>query len=197
VVTHEISRAQRSRLIDSITALAERGEQLPQGAADKDFYAIFAPREGGGAPRGYLFEVRGADTGATLYCAHVRERDASGRGSLYYYTRHGLAPGRNSFFFVTSVSGEIVGEPRPYALFVRAPGSEILSVRKLDLSRWRIGLPLSIAFTEGDDRPEASLLDNASEVTGRYVSIEDVEAIVGDLPRSPLTTRQGADALAY
>ncbi len=188
IVAYAVSRAQRGRFIDSIARLVPTGQQLPQDPANRRFYAVAIPPGPETKPAGYLFEVRGARQQLTVYCAHVREGAEIGRNSYYYYTRHLLAPGRNSFFFVNPVSGDGVGDPRPYTLYVRVRGSEILSVRKLDLSGWRIGLPLSVSFSEGDDQPGAGLMPNDRvDVTERLRSLAELEAVVGYFP-SGLTT---------
>jgi hypothetical protein len=187
LAAHAVSRAQRARLVDSITSLAPSGQLLPQDPANRRFYAVAIPPRPERPHAGYLFEVRGARQPPTLYCAHVREGADIGRSSYYYYTRHRLASGRSSFFFVNPVNGDAVGDPRPYTLYVRVRGSEILSVRRLDLSGWRIGLPLSLSFTEGDDQPGAGLIDDSVEVTERLRFLAELEAIVGYFPRG-LTT---------
>jgi hypothetical protein len=181
------SRTQRSRLTASIIKLAATAEVLPQDPANRRFYAVAIPPEPETPPAGYLFEVRGARQPLTLYCAHVREGAAIGHDSSYYYTRHRLAPNRNSFFFVNPVSSPAVGDPRPYTLYVRLRGSEILSVRRVDLSGWRIGLPVSLAFTDGDGQPGPTLMDDRVEVTERLRSLAELEAVVGYFP-SGLTT---------
>jgi hypothetical protein len=187
LLAHAVSRTQRSRLTASIMKLAATAEVLPQDPANRRFYAVAIPPEPEAAPAGYLFEVRGARQPLTLYCAHVREGARIGRDSYYYYTRHRLAANRNSFFFVNPVSGPVVGDPRPYTLYVRLRGSEILSVRRVDLSGWRIGLPVSIAFADGDDQPGPTLIDDRVEVTERLRSLAELEAVVGYFP-SGLTT---------
>jgi hypothetical protein len=187
LVAHSISRAQRGRLIDSITRLVASGQELPQDPAKRRFFAVAIPPEPEAPPAGYLFEVRGARQPATLFCAQVREGAAIDRDSYYYYTRHGLAPGRNSYFFVNPVSGRGVGDPRSYTLYVRVRGSEIVSVRRLDLSGWRIGLPLSLAFRARDDQPGASLMDDRTPVTESLRSLAELEAVVGYFPAG-LTT---------
>jgi hypothetical protein len=187
LVAYVTARTQRGRLIDSIARLAPSGQELPLDPANKRFFAVAIPPGPDTKPAGYLFEVRGARQPLTLYSAQVREGSEIGLNSYYYYTRHRLAPGRNSFFFVNPVSGDAVGDPRPYTLYVRVRGSEILSVRRLDLSGWRTGLPLSLAFTEGDDQPGASLMDDRVDVTERLRSLAELEAVVGYFPTG-LTT---------
>jgi hypothetical protein len=167
--------------------LSATAEVLAQDPANRRFYAVAIPPEPGTSPAGYLFEVRGARQPPTLYCAHVREGAGVGLESFYYYTRHRLAPNRNSYFFVNPVSGPVVGDPRSYTLYVRVRGTEILSVRRLDLSGWRVGLPMSLAFTDGDDQPGPTLFDDRIDVTERLRSLAELEAVVGYFP-SGLTT---------
>jgi hypothetical protein len=187
LLAHAASSAQRSRLTASVMKLSATAEVLAQDPANRRFYAVAIPPEPGTSPAGYLFEVRGARQPPTLYCAHVREGAGVGLESFYYYTRHRLAPNRNSYFFVNPVSGPVVGDPRSYTLYVRVRGTEILSVRRLDLSGWRVGLPMSLAFTDGDDQPGPTLFDDRIDVTERLRSLAELEAVVGYFP-SGLTT---------
>jgi hypothetical protein len=128
---------------------------------------------------GYLLSVRGARRPVDLYCVHLRAATAAGSTPLYYYTRHKLERDREQLFFVNPIAGMGVGDDRPYTLQVRVRGrAEILWVKELDLSQWRLGLPLSLLFTEGDDKAGSDLLDDHDRlpVTAEFTTREEVEA---------------------
>ena len=100
-----------------------------------------------GAPTGYLLTVRSSKE-VDLLCVHQRSR-TDGNGFLAYYTRHRILPGRDRLFFFNVIAGADVGDHRPYEAWVRVVGpAELVSVRRLDLTGWRFGLPLSFVFDE-------------------------------------------------
>ena len=157
-----------------------RRPNSPLSPAERKLYTAAASARPEDAPAGYLFEVRGAPRPVNLYTAHIREGAQLGISSSYYYTRHELAPQTTSFYFVNVVSGQAIGDSRPYTLQVRARGrAEIVSVKKLDLSQWRIGLPLGMVYTKDEDGPAAGLLQDNLEVTGAFASLKELEAAAG------------------
>jgi hypothetical protein len=177
VLAQQVSQAQRRRLVDSVTALAASAPELPLSPEQRKLYTVATSGRPEDAATGYLFQLRGAPRRVSLYSAHIREGAALGLSSSYYYTRHELAPDATSYYFINLVSGEAIGDRRPYTLQVRARGrAEILSVRKLDLSQWRIGLPLGMIYGENGDGPQAGLMDDNLEVTGEFASRQELEA---------------------
>jgi hypothetical protein len=174
-----LAHAQRRRFIESVTTLAESAPELPLSLAERKLYTAVSSARSADAV-GYLFKVKGAPRPANLYSAHVREGAALGVSSSYYYTRHELPPHTTSFYFVSVVAGQSIGDSRPYTLHVRARGrAEIVSVKLLDLSQWRIGLPLSLLFREEDEGPAAGLLQDNLEVTGGFGSLTELEVATG------------------
>ena len=99
------------------------------------------------APAGYLLTVRSSKE-VDLLCVHQRSR-TDGSPFLAYYTRHRILPGQDRLFFFNVIAGADVGDHRPYEAWVRVVGpAELVSARRLDLSGWRFGLPLSFVFDE-------------------------------------------------
>ena len=179
VLAWSVSQKQRRRFIESVTALAASAPELPLSPGEGKVYTVTTSGGAEDAAAGYLFTVKGARRPVSLYCAHIRDGTSLGISSSYYYTRHELAPNTTTFFFVNIVSGKAVGDPRPYTIHVRVRGpAEIVSVRKLDLSQWRIGLPLGMAYTDEDEGPKAGLMHDNLEVTGGFGSMKELEAAV-------------------
>ena len=133
------------------------------------------------APFGYLLKVRSSRP-AALLCLHVRERTARNR-FFAYYTRHPIEPGRDWLFFFNVVSGAAVGDDRPYTAWVRLVGpAEVVSVRKVDLSEWRLGLPLSIVFDETDAHAGSPFIGAQAPASDQLAGPAAVQTLL-DQPR--------------
>ena len=100
-----------------------------------------------------------------LLCVHQRER-TDGSAFLAYYTRHRILPGKDRLFFFNVIAGADVGDPRPYEAWVRVMGpAELVFVRRLDLSGWHLGLPLSFVFDEGGISAESTFVGGHEPAT--------------------------------
>jgi hypothetical protein len=149
VLAHRESLRQRARLLDEVRRLAQAGSRPVELAAGaKRFTAQAAPQASERV--GYLLRVR-ATRPSDLLCLHVRSA-AEKDGSLAYFTRHPVEPGADRLFFFNVVAGRASADPRPYTAHVRLVGpAQLVSAQELDLSRYELGLPLSLLF-DVDDR---------------------------------------------
>jgi hypothetical protein len=179
LLAYGISRAQRRRFIDSVLSLIASGQGVPESLQTKRLFSVTASGEAPNGPIGYVLKVRCAHRAVTLFCVHVRKGTPSGSTPLFYYTRHRLGPDRDQFFFVNVVSGTRIGDDRPYTLYVGVRGrAELLAVTKVDLSGWKVGLPLSFVFNEDDDQPGSALIEDGLPVTDEFNSLPEAEAFV-------------------
>ena len=173
-----VSRRQRARIVDDIRRSTEAASE-PTETSGKLFSSHL---EAGSAtsPFGYLLRVR-ASRPANLLCLHVRGTSADD-GFLAYYTRHPIEPGADRLFFFNVVGGRDLGDPRPYTAHVRLVGpAHIVSGRKVDLSRWPLGLPLSVLLDENDQRPGGTLVGPGGAAT----EVLPVPSEVGHLLEEP------------
>ena len=93
-------------------------------------------------------------------------RPTDGNAFLAYYTRHRILPGRDRLFFFNVIAGADVGDTRPYEAWVRLMGpAELVSVRRLDLSGWHLGLPLSFVFDERGISAESTFVGGHEPAT--------------------------------
>jgi hypothetical protein len=77
------------------------------------------------------------------------------------------------------VAGSQLADEREYWLSVMVRGSaEILSVSRIDLSEWSIGLPLSFVFVDGDRQPGNPGLYGTWPPTEILGSPEEVQQLV-------------------
>jgi hypothetical protein len=179
LLAYGVSRAQRRRFVHSVLSLTASGQEVPESLATKRLFSVTALGEAPNVPVGYVLKVRGAHRPVALFCVHVRKGTSSGSTPLFYYTRHRLQPDRDQFFFVNVVSGTRIGDDRPYTLYVSVRGrAELLAATKVDLSGWKVGLPLSFVFNQKDDQPGSALIDDGLPVTDEFNSLPEVEAFV-------------------
>jgi hypothetical protein len=180
-VAYSVSRAQRRSLTQSVLALAELPPDDPAPPLPAKVITFATSGDAANARVGYLLKIRGARRPVDLLCVHLRDPTPEGSTPLYYYTRHTLEPEREQLFFVNPVTGTAIGDDRPYTLHVRVRGrAEILSVQKLDLSSWSVGLPLSLLFTREQDSAVARMIDDHAQlpVTDEFVTRDEALAFV-------------------
>jgi hypothetical protein len=175
---HWVSREQRLRFIDSVQRLGRYERATPAALASNKLFSVRLDSEAANVPIGFLFKVRGAPTRpVNLWCLHARK--GSYATPSYYQTRHTLVPGRDQYFFVNVVAGSQLADEREYWLSVMVRGSaEILSVSRIDLSEWSIGLPLSFVFVDGDRQPGNPGLYGTWPPTEILGSPEEVQQLV-------------------
>jgi hypothetical protein len=165
-----VSRHERQRLTRSVLAAAASGSDASAQIQGKSFKAqVTAGARDSSA--GYLLAVRGTTRPVDLYCIHIRDAADSGMPPVYYYTRHRLERERDQLFFVNLVTGDAVGDTRAYRLVVMPRGrAQILSARKVDVSRSSITLPLSIVFEPDDGKPGSDPIEHYERlsVTGDF-----------------------------
>jgi hypothetical protein len=181
LLAHAVARAQRQRLTQSVLALPQLPADVSPTSVPTKLFTLTLSGEAANARVGYLLRIRGARRPVDLLCAHLRDPTPRGSTPLYYYTRHTLEPEREQFFFVNPVAGSAIGDDRPYTLHVRVRGrAEILSVQKLDLRAWNIGLPLSLLFAREQDSTVARMVDDHAQrpVTDEFLTRDDALAFV-------------------
>lgn len=172
------SRTLRRQLVREILSLVPSGQDASASIRGPVFQVV-PPAEAGDGPVGYLLRLRGARRPLNVFAVHARDATLAGSTPLYYYTRHVLPAGREQHFFVNAVAGRRIGDDRPYTLYVRVRGrAEIVSATRLDLSRWHTGLPLSLLFEEGDEKPGSDPIDKTAPVTDEFGSAAEVLAFV-------------------
>jgi hypothetical protein len=173
VVAYGVSRQQRERFVVSILRASESGRDDPDARKGRRLFSVEVPPEGTGTPVGYLLKIRGGTQPIDLFCVHVRD-GSSHDPPLAYFTHHRIRPGREQFFFLNVVSGSYLGDDRPYTAWVSVrEGAEILSARRVDLSSWDIGLPLSFVFDRDDHQAGSPRIDGVwLDPTGPMVATE-------------------------
>lgn len=185
LVGHALSKAERRRITGSVLAAAATSREEVEIPPPGKLFTVTTAGEAADARVGYLLKVRGAQRPVDLYCVHMRDPTPAGSAPLYYYTRHRVEPNRDQLLFVNLVTGSRIADDRPYTLHVRVRGrAQLLSARRVDLSQWSLGLPLSLVFTEGDNAAGGSLMPDFDRVpvTDEFVTRQDAEAFVRVAP---------------
>jgi hypothetical protein len=149
------------------------GQEATGSIVDRKLFSVRVGADVRERPSGYLLKVR-SKRETDLLCLHQRGR-ADGNAFLAYYTRHRILPGKDRLFFFNVVAGAAVGDNRPYSAWVRllSPG-ELVAARRLDLSGWRFGLPLSLVLDDGDGSVESTFVGAEAPATDRLPSPETV-----------------------
>jgi len=175
-LAYRVSERQRSRIVDSVNGAAATARSEP-ALLDKQFTIHAEP--GSSEPVGYLLKVR-ASRPSSLLCLHVRgstEHD----GFLAYYTRHPIEPGADRFFFFNVVSGVELGDARPYTAHVRLVGpARLIAIRRLDLSRWPFGLPMSLVFDADDGGTARTMMGTTGAAFEKLPAPSDVGRLLQD-----------------
>ena len=178
-VARTLSGRIQRRIVLDILKLAPRQDATGSLAGPK-LFSVAVDANAGATPSGYLLTVRSSRE-VDLLCVHQRGQ-TDGNPFLAYYTRHRILPGQDRLFFFNVVAGAGVGDNRPYNAWVRLVGpGEFVSARRLDLSGWRFGLPLSLVFDDSGIPAESTF------VGGRGPSTDGLSspAAVAEFLRSP------------
>ena len=126
---------------------------------------------------GYLMRLRTLRP-ANLLLVHVRGTLADD-GFHAYYTRHPIDPGADRIFFFNAVHGSAIGDPRPYTAHLRLVGpARFVSVERVDLTAWPLGVPLSVMFDEDDPGRGSTFVGPAATV--QLASPSDVTDLLED-----------------
>jgi hypothetical protein len=179
-VAQDVARRQRSRILDHIRNAAANARSAPQAVTSGKLFSVRSEPRSAELAFGYLVELH-ATRPASLLCVHVRGSSVHD-GFIAYYTRHPIEPGANRYFFFNLVSGEDLGDARPYTAYLRTVGpAQLVSIRRLDLSRWPLGLPLSLEF-DADDRGTARTMMGTA---GTAIELLPAPSEVGHLLEDP------------
>jgi hypothetical protein len=177
LVAHVISRAQRARIVDAVRRASEAGARPTNGVGAAKLLSVSADLSPEAPRVGYLLRVR-AQRPSDLLLVHVRGTGPAD-GFLAYFTRHPIEPGADRLFFFNVVAGEQIGDPRPYTAHVRLVGTaRVVSWRKVDLTEWPLGLPLSLVFDENDRRPGATRVGGGGPAIGALPTPSDVRYLL-------------------
>lgn len=151
-LAHVVSRSQRARFVEAVRRASEASAPPVTGVGEAKRLSVDADLSPEAPRVGYLLRVR-ARRRSNLLLVHVRGTGPAG-GFLAYYTRHPIDSGADRLFFFNVVAGPQTGDPRPYTAHVRLAGpARVISSQRVDLTRWPLGLPLSLVFDEDDRQP--------------------------------------------
>jgi hypothetical protein len=161
-VLRSVSAQQRRRIIEAVRVVARAPSSVPQ-QPDVKLFSVSPQATPSGDRFGYLMRLRTIRP-ANLLLVHVRGT-SSDDGFHAYYTRHPIEPGADRMFFFNAVHGSAIGDPRPYTAHLRLVGpARFVSVEKVDLAAWPLGVPLSVMFDEDDPGTGSTFVGPAATV---------------------------------
>ena len=183
-VARTVSSTIQRRIVLGIQGLAP-GEDARGSMAGPKLFSVEVGANSSETPAGYLLTVRSSRE-VDLLCVHQRGR-ANDRAFLAFYTRHRILPGKDRLFFFNTVAGATVGDSRPYNAWVRLVGpGELVSARRVDLSGWDLGLPLSLVLDDTGVPVESTFVGAGAPSTDGLPSPESVVEFLRS-PRGFLT----------